>query len=149
MATPLQALTPDQRRRVRNSFDALRDMAVPVALLFYGKLFQLDPGARPLFHNDLSLQSQKLMDMLTAIVESLEDFDAMRVKLAELGHKHASYGVHPEQYGTLATALVWTLGQALGADFDAPTRAAWQAALAAVAQAMTAEITQAAAGPQP
>src|SRR6202042_2415512 len=74
MATPLKALTPGQRRIVRNSFDSLRDMAVPVALLFYGKLFQMDPSARPLFHNDLSLQSQKLMDMLTSIVESLEDF---------------------------------------------------------------------------
>jgi len=149
MTTPLQALTPDQRRMVRNSFDALRDLAVPVALLFYGKLFQMDPDARHLFHNDLSLQSQKLMDMLTAIVESLEDFDSMSVRLAELGHKHASYGVRAEQYGTLTTALLWTLAQALGADFDTPTRDAWQAALAAVAQAMTAETTQAAGGAQP
>jgi len=127
---------------VRNSFDSLRDMSIPVALLFYGKLFEIDPAARPLFHIDLALQSQKLMDMLGAIVESLEDFDGMKVRLAELGRQHATYGVRHEQYETLTTALLWTLAQALGKDFDPPTRDAWKTALAAVSQAMAAGTLQ-------
>ena len=137
MPTPIQSMSTEQRRLVCNSFDLARDLSRPFALLFYGKLFEMDPSARALFHNDLTLQGQKLMDMLSAIVESLDDFDFMRSKLAELGRKHASYGVRLEQYGTLVTALLWTLGQALGGDFDAPTREAWKAALAAVGEAMT------------
>ena len=39
-------------------------------------------------------------------------------------------------------SLLSTLGQALGADFDLPTRDAWKAALAAIGQAMTAGIIQ-------
>ena len=36
----------------------------------------------------------------------------------------------------LITALLWTFGQALGADFDARTREAWRLALAAIAAVM-------------
>jgi len=46
--------------------------------------------------------------------------------------------VRPEQYATLEKALLWTLGQALGRNFDAETRAAWQAALQAITTAMQA-----------
>ena len=38
--------TVEQRRLVRQSFDSLREQAEPVALLFYGRLFELDPSAR-------------------------------------------------------------------------------------------------------
>lgn len=138
MPTPIKSMTADQRRLVRDSFDLLRDMTGPVALLFYGKLFELDPSARRLFHIDLELQGQKVMGMLSSVAESLDDFASMHAKLAELGRQHASYGVRPEQYETLTAALLWTLTQALGADFDSRTAEAWTIALAAVNEAMKA-----------
>src|SRR5260370_7060213 len=111
-------MTANQRRLVRESFESVRTMAGPMGLLFYGKLFELAPAVRPMFHNDLELQVPKLMGMLSSVVESLDDFESIRPKLEELGRKHASYGVRPEQYETLTKALLWTLGEALGADFD-------------------------------
>jgi hemoglobin-like flavoprotein len=129
-------MTPQQRTLVRTSFDAIRDQAGPVGLLFYGKLFELDPSARRLFHVDLAVQVRKLMDTLDWVVASLDDFDPMKARLAELGRQHAGYGVRFEQYDTLVVALVWAIGQALGPDFDMPTRAAWKAALDAVGNAM-------------
>jgi hemoglobin-like flavoprotein len=138
MPTPIKSITADQRRLVRDSFDLLRDMTGPVALLFYGKLFELDPSARRLFHIDLDLQGQKVMNMLSSIVESLDDFESIQAKLAELGRQHASYGVRPEQYEILTTALLWTLTQTLGSDFDARSSQAWKLALAAVNEAMKA-----------
>jgi hemoglobin-like flavoprotein len=129
-------MTPAQRRLVRDSFESLREYGSPLALLFYGKLFELDPSARSLFHNDIALQGRKLMDMLGAVVESLDDFQPMRFHLAELGRKHADYGVRPEQYETLTSALLWAIGQALEADFDAPTREAWHLAIRAICAAM-------------
>jgi hemoglobin-like flavoprotein len=131
-----KALTADQRRLVRDSFEFVRTMAEPIGLLFYGKLFELAPTVRPMFHNDLELQVRKLMGMLSSVVESLEDFESIRPKLEDLGRKHASYGVRPEQYETLTTALLWTLGEALGADFDQHTSEAWKNALDAISQAM-------------
>jgi hemoglobin-like flavoprotein len=134
----MKTMTADQRRLVRDSFESLRPIAGPVALLFYGKLFEMAPSVRPMFHNDLALQGRKLMDMLSAVVESLDDFESIRPKLDELGRKHATYGVRPEQYETLTAALLWTLGEALGADFDSRTSEAWNAALGAISKAMTA-----------
>jgi hemoglobin-like flavoprotein len=129
-------MTPDQVRLVRDSLDALREDAVPFALLFYGKLFELDPGVRRLFHQDLAVQGRKVMDMLTSVADSLDNFEPMRIRLAELGRKHAEYGVRPEQYETLTTALLWSIGQALGASFDVPTRDAWRVVLGAISMAM-------------
>jgi len=133
-------MTAHQIRLVRDSVDSLREDAAPFALLFYGKLFELDPGSRRLFHNDLAVQGRKVVDMLTSVAESLDDFQPMRARLADLGRKHAEYGVRLEQYDTLTTALLWSVGQALGASFDVPTREAWRLAINAICAVMKAGV---------
>src|SRR5260370_26362216 len=117
-------MTANQRRLVRESFESVRTMAGPMGLLFYGKLFELAPAVRPMFHNDLELQVPKLMGMLSSVVESLDDFESIRPKLEELGRKHASYGVRPDQYHTLTKTLMWTPPEAFGPGLDQPTSAA-------------------------
>lgn len=129
-------MTLDQRRLVQHSFDSLREGAEPLALLFYGKLFELDPSARRLFHNDLALQARKIMETLSTLTESLDRFESMRPRLADLGRQHAGYGVRPDQYDIVSAALIWAIGQALGPDFDRPTRDAWRLVLAEVCDAM-------------
>lgn len=131
-------MTPNECRLVRQTFPLLQEYSVSLALLFYGRLFELDPGARKLFHNDLALQSKKLLDMLASVVESLDNFESVVPRLSELGRKHAGFGVRPEQYDTLSTALLWTFAQALGPDFDNATRDAWRHALEAISRAMKA-----------
>jgi len=129
-------MTADQCRLICQTFDAVRDQARPLSLLFYGKLFELDPSARPLFHNDLALQGRKLVDTLETITQVLDRFDTVRPRLADLGRQHAGYGVRAEQYDTVTTALLWAIGQALGPDFDAAAREAWKSALVAISSAM-------------
>ena len=133
-------MTPTECRLVRQTFPLLQEYSVSLALLFYGRLFELDPGAHKLFHNDLALQSKKLLDMLASVVESLDNFQSLLPSLAELGRKHAGFGVRPEQYETLTTALLWTFAQALGPDFDNATQDAWRHALEAVSRAMKAGV---------
>jgi hemoglobin-like flavoprotein len=141
MPITTKSMTAEQRRLVRDSFDSLREIYRPVARLFYGKLFELAPTVRPLFHNDIDVQGKKLMDMLNSIVESLDNFDSIRPKLVELGHKHATYGVRNEQYDVLKAALLWTLSQALGTGFDDRTSEAWAAALTAINEVMMSSST--------
>jgi len=129
-------MTAPQRQLVRQSFETVRDLSGPVALLFYGKLFELDPAARRLFHIDLAVQARKIIDTLATVIESLDRFDSIRPRLAALGHQHVGYGVRLEQYDTVSTALIWAIGQALGADFDSATREAWRQALSDVCAAM-------------
>src|SRR5215510_13816596 len=123
--TPCETMTPQQRQLVKQTYEPVREMAGPIALLFYGRLFELDPSARRLFHNDLAVQGRKLMDTLDVLVDSLDDFSAIRDRVFALGQRHRGYGVRPEQYASVVAALLWALGQALGPDFDAPTRDAW------------------------
>jgi hemoglobin-like flavoprotein len=129
-------MTDEECRLIRQTFDSVREQAEPVSLLFYGRLFELDPSARRLFHNDLALQGRKLIDTLAAVVESLHHFESTRPRLARLGRQHAEYGVRPEQYEIVTAALLWAIGQALGSDFDRRARDAWTHALAAVCTAM-------------
>ncbi len=39
----IEAVTQHQARLIRESFDSMRDEPGAVALLFYGRLFSLDP----------------------------------------------------------------------------------------------------------
>jgi Hemoglobin-like flavoprotein len=111
---PTMTMTPTQRRLVRQTVGSLRDQAGPVSLLFYGRLFELDPSARRLFHNDLELNGRKVIETLNWMAESLDRFDAMTDRLAELGRQHAGYGVRPDQYESVIAALLWAIAQALG-----------------------------------
>jgi hemoglobin-like flavoprotein len=129
-------MTATQRRLVRQSFELLCEDARAFMLLFYGKLFEMDTSVRRLFHNDIALQGRKLMEMLAEVVNSLDDFQSLRPRLAELGRKHASYGVRPEQYETLTSALLWAMAQELEGNFDSATKEAWHLAIAAVCEAM-------------
>ena len=129
-------MTAPQRQLVRQTLDQLRHDAEPVTLLLYGKLFEIDPSLKHLFHNDLMAQGRKLIATLETVAASLDRMEALRPRLIELGRLHADYGVKPEHYGMVITALLWAFGQALGPDFDARARDAWRAALTEVAAVM-------------
>jgi hemoglobin-like flavoprotein len=129
-------MTREQRQLVRQSLERLREEADPITMLLYGKLFELDPSTRRLFHNDIVAQGRKLMDTLDSIAGALDRFESMRPHLIELGRLHAGYGVLPAHYDTLVAALLWAFTQALGPDFDTRTREAWRVALARVASVM-------------
>jgi hemoglobin-like flavoprotein len=64
-------MTSVQKRLVRETFPRIQESAVPIGLLFYGRLFDLEPSLRNLFKNDLRLQTRKLMETLNVAIESL------------------------------------------------------------------------------
>jgi hemoglobin-like flavoprotein len=129
-------VTLRQKQIVSESFPLIREIAIPVALLFYGRLFDLDPSLRQLFKIDMKEQSKKLADMLDALVESIDNWERIVPVLRELGKRHVAYGVKEQQYDTLCSALVWAFGQALQPGFDHEVRAAWTAVIRAVNEQM-------------
>src|SRR5260370_2415584 len=90
-------MTANQRRLVRESFESVRTMAGPMGLLFYGKLFELAPAVRPIFHNGLELQVPELMGMLSSVVESLAAFESIRPKPQDLGPTPPLHSAHPRR----------------------------------------------------
>lgn len=126
-----------QDQLIRDSFEVVHEMPEAIAMLFYGRLFNLDPSLRGLFKVDMKTQSKKLMDTLRSVVDSLEHFDRMRPVLRELGRKHAiEYGVKPEHYKLLMDALLWAFAQALQPYFYPETKAAWKAVLEDITKEM-------------
>jgi hemoglobin-like flavoprotein len=59
-------------------------------------------------------QGDKLMAMIGTAVANLDRLDAIVPAVQNLGRRHATYGVQPSHYDTVAIALLWTLEQRLG-----------------------------------
>jgi hemoglobin-like flavoprotein len=111
---------------VQESWEQVLPIADTAAQLFYQRLFELDPSLRRLFtQTDMSEQRKKLMQMITVAVRGLTRLDELVPAVEALGNRHAGYGVTDAHYGTVATALLWTLEQGLGEGFTPPVREAW------------------------
>ena len=111
-------------------------MAGPLSLLFYGRLFELDPSLRPMFHGDIARQGRKLMDMIGSVVQSIDQPETLIPVLHAMGQRHAAYGVIPRHYETVESALLWALGEALAPDFDSELKSAWRTVIGMVGAGM-------------
>ena len=132
---------------VQASFEQVRPILESAALMFYERLFELDPSLRALFRQSREAQAQKLAQALTVVVKGLEHPAQLRGAVEALGRRHAGYGVRDEHYTTVGEALIWTLEQGLGEAFTADVRSAWVDAygwLAFVMREAAAGATQAA-----
>ena len=118
-------MTPAEIQLVKDSFRKVAPIADQAAALFYARLFELDPGLRPLFRGDMAEQGRKLMTMIATAVASLDRIDTIVPAVRQLGVRHAAYRVTDEHYATVGAALLWTLEKGLGAAFTAEVRAAW------------------------
>jgi hemoglobin-like flavoprotein len=132
------AMTPEQILLVRNTFAKVEALGDRAAVLFYDRLFDLDPSLRPLFRGDLAVQRAKLMAALRTVIGALDRLDKILPAVRDLGRRHAHYGVEPEHYATVGSALIWTLEQGLGPEFTTATRRAWIAAYSMLAWTMVA-----------
>ncbi len=110
---------------VQNSWSNVLPISEKAAELFYGRLFEIDPSTKVLFKGDMKEQGRKLMNMITAAVNGLNDLDGLVPVVQDLGRRHGGYGVQEKHYGSVASALLWTLEQGLGAAFTPEVKNAW------------------------
>jgi hemoglobin-like flavoprotein len=118
-------MTEEQKQRVRSTFAKAERIPEILGLVFYRRLFELDPGLRPLFRHDIREQSKKLMATLKMAVDSMEQPKEILSAIQALGRRHIQYGVKEHHYETVGKALMRALEETLGPDFDAMARAAW------------------------
>ena len=131
-------MSPQHKHLVRKSFLLLESLGSVPALIFYRRLFEIDPALRPLFKNDIEAQSAKLLDMLASLIAHLERTELLLAELQLMGQRHAEYGVRPEHYATVGRALLDMLSETLRAEFTPETREAWTVLYGAVAENMLA-----------
>src|SRR5207245_4726715 len=116
-ASPLteleQRMSPEQKALVKETWRKVAPMADTAARVFYDRLFEIDATTRLLFKTtNLAEQRRKLIQALTVVVQGLDHLEALVPALADLGRRHAQYGVTAGD--TVGAALLWTLEQGLG-----------------------------------
>lgn len=131
-------MTPQQIELVQSSFAKVAPAADDVAVIFYNRLFELDPDLRPLFKGDMQEQGAKLMKMIGMAVNSLNDLGSIVPAVQNLGKRHVDYGVKDADYDTVGAALLWTLEQGLGDDFTPECKEAWTLTYTTLADTMKA-----------
>jgi hemoglobin-like flavoprotein len=125
---------------VRDDWEKVEAIADQAATLLYERLFALDRKLRFLFPIDLAAQKLKVIRMLGTAIYGLSDPDVLMPILRTLGRKHFEFGVRDQDYELLAEALIWTLRQGLGDEFDAEHEAAWTRVYSVLTTHMRADI---------
>lgn len=139
-------MTADQIHLLRKSFGRVEEQAQVAALVFYRRLFELNPELRPLFKNDIETQATKLMDMIGLALSLTSRPGALEAELMESGRRHVRYGARDEDYVTVGQAMIGMLEEVLGREFTAATRDAWLAFYAYTAETMKRGAAQATLG---
>ena len=110
---------------VQGTFEKVVPIADKAAEIFYGKLFEKDPSLKPMFKGDMKEQGAKLMSMIGAAVNGLNDLEALVPVVQKLGKDHVGYGVEDSHYDTVGAALLETLDAGLGEAFTPEVKDAW------------------------
>src|SRR5260370_4978705 len=118
-------MPPRKIELVQHSFKLVTPILDSATMMFYQRLFELDPSLRYMFHGPLEEQARKLGHVLTVVVKGLSRSEQILGAVEELGRRHANYGVRPGHYVTVCTAWVWTLQTILVDAFASDVRGAW------------------------
>ena len=76
------------------------------------------------------------MAMLSYVISKLNRLEDIIGEVALLAKRHVAYGVKPEYFTPVGAALLWTLEQGLGPNWNEETKAAWIACYTILSSAM-------------
>lgn len=131
-------MTPQRVNQVQASFIKVAQIANRAAALFYGRLFETAPETRALFRGDIDTQGAEADVRPRDRCEQSRRFRRIVPVARDLAKRHIAYGVTPEHYSLVESALLWTLEQGLADEFTLALRAAWKAAYSALSEVMIA-----------
>jgi len=119
-------MTQKQIELIRSTWSQVAILnPVDVGELFYGRIFEIAPQVRSMFHSPIPEQSKKLFAMLNYIIGKLDKLDDILYEVAKLAQRHVIYGVKPDHYAVVGQALLWTLEKGLGESWNNDAREAW------------------------
>jgi hemoglobin-like flavoprotein len=118
------SILPEEIHLIRQSLGQFAPVADSLAAAFYRRLFEFDPRLRPMVPCSLTEQVRRLMQLLSAVVATLDRPHTLASDLDAIW-RHANHGVPSKYYDTVVAALLWTLKRGLGPLFTPEVRAAW------------------------
>ena len=111
---------------LETSFDLVAPKREELVDRFYRRLFTDAPATRALFaHADMRAQKRALLGALVALRRSLRDLSSIAPFLADLGARHAGYGVRAEHYPVVGAALLETMAEVAGAAWQPAFTSEW------------------------
>jgi len=136
MMTITAPITQKQIELVENSWDFILTSRQEAGFCFYKSLFEIDPNLKRLFNTDLEEQAQKLISLITFVVHKLNNINSVLADVRSLGVRHRGYHVQPDHYKAVEIALLRTLSQSLGEQWNQETEEAWTAVYALLSETM-------------
>ncbi|MBC7885117.1 MAG: hemoglobin [Saprospiraceae bacterium] len=130
-------MKPEQIKIVKKTWKIL--MGVDPKIIgdaFYSKLFSDQPSIRKLFPHDMNQQYTKLVDMLSSIIMNLDHPYIVSPGIIAMAKRHSGYGVKPIHYAMVGNALLWTLKEGLGTEWNQDIEEAWTSWYQTLAEAM-------------
>jgi len=129
-------ITHRQIELVENSWDFILVSSPEAGFCFYKILFEIDPRLKKLFNSDIEVQTQKLVSLITFVVHKLNNVNSVLADVRSLGVRHRDYHVLPEHYKAVEAALLQTLNQSLGEEWNRETEEAWKAVYTLLSETM-------------
>jgi len=130
-------MTKEQILLIKKTWSIFREIdPTVVGDVFYSKLFFDMPYLEKLFHTPKEEQSRKLIEMLSVIVGRLDNLEELTEEIKQLAIRHVQYGVKEQHYKAVGTALLWTLQQGLGRDWNEEIKEAWASCFHTLSTAM-------------
>ncbi|XP_064420986.1 neuroglobin [Latimeria chalumnae] len=135
---------------IRESWDRLGKNKLPHGTVMFTRLFELDPDLMHLFNYNSSFPSQagcltspefidhihKVMMVVDAAVNSLDNLLSLEDYLINLGKKHQAAGVKMESFPVVGESLLYMLEHGLDSAFSVEVRHAWIALYSFVVETM-------------
>jgi hemoglobin-like flavoprotein len=129
-------VTPDELALIDDAASVVEATPDRFAATFYDTLFELAPGTRGLFPDDLAEQKGKLVDELAFLIGAARDLDTFVARASDLGHRHVGYGVRNDDYGPVGIALAVALRECMQDDWTPAHEAAWSKLYSLIAGVM-------------
>jgi hemoglobin-like flavoprotein len=130
-------MTSTQHQVLLDCWHELGASSDRAAQLFFDHLRTLDAECWQLFagdgHADPSVTFQRMVSEIIALHEDPRD---LVVRAAELGRRHAAFGVRDTDYRSVHDALLWALEQTTPTLARADVRVAWNEAFALLSSIM-------------
>jgi hemoglobin-like flavoprotein len=129
-------MTPEMRRRVQAAWPT-GEAADRLAGRLYERLLTIDPSCARLFAGtDMAVQRRRVAEVLAWVVTVLDAPERLVPAAADLGRRHATYGVTARHYALLGEAFRDALAESLGARYTPEVAAAWAEGYALLAGVM-------------
>jgi len=114
----------------------LEDHREVAPLVFYRRLFELDPPIRALIKTDIAEQARLFMDWLGVLITHLDRPAALAAELRDMGAWPVGGEVEERHLTAVKEALLDMLSQTLGAAFTPEARQAWDSLFGKVEAAL-------------